>query len=91
VPGFENGIGCAFTKKVDENSCCPHNSDISIFKAQGDPRGNPENHYREETLVEITDTSITAENVSFIFDAYWGIFFNFSHLVFYPSADFLLR
>ena len=42
-------------------------------------------------MVEITDTSTTAKNVSFIFDAYWGIFFNFFHLVFYPSSDFLLR
>ena len=45
---------------------------------------------KEPILVEITDTSI-AENVSFIFDAYWGIFFNFFHSVFYPSSDFLLR
>ena len=29
--------------------------------------------------------------MSFIFDAYQGIFFNFFHLVFYPSSDFLLR
>ena len=42
-------------------------------------------------MVEITDTSTTAENVSFILDAYWGIFFNFFHSVFYPSSDFLLR
>ena len=34
---------------------------------------------------------ITTENVSFIFDANRGIFFNFFHLVFYPSSDFLLR
>jgi len=42
-------------------------------------------------LVEITDTSTIAENVSFIFDAYRGIFFNFFHSIFYPSSDFLLR
>jgi len=42
-------------------------------------------------LVEITDTSSTIENVSFIFNAYRGIFFNFFHSVFYPSSDFLLR
>ena len=41
--------------------------------------------------VEITDTSTTTENVSFIFDAYRGISFNFFHSVFYPSSDFLLR
>ena len=29
--------------------------------------------------------------MSFIFDAYWGIFFNFFHSVFYPSSAFLLR
>ena len=29
--------------------------------------------------------------MSFIFDAYSGIFFNFFHSVFYPSSDFLLR
>ena len=29
--------------------------------------------------------------MSFIFDAYWGIFFNFFHSVFYPSSDLLLR
>jgi len=29
--------------------------------------------------------------VSFIFDAYRGIFFNFLHSVLYPSFDFLLR
>ena len=46
---------------------------------------------KEPILVEITDTQTTAENVSFIFDAYWGIFFNFFHSVFYPSSDFLLR
>jgi len=45
---------------------------------------------KEPISVEITDTS-TTENVSFIFDAYWGIFFNFFHSVFYPSSDFLLR
>ena len=46
---------------------------------------------KEPILVEITNTSTTVENVSFIFDAYWGFFFNFFHLVFYPSSDFLLR
>ena len=46
---------------------------------------------KEPILVEITDTSTTAENVSFILDAYWGIFFNFFHSVFYPWSDFLLR
>jgi len=45
VPDFENGIGYTFTEEIDESSYCPHNCDISIFKAQGDPRGNPENHY----------------------------------------------
>ena len=49
-----------------------------------DPREEP-------ILVEITDTSTIAENVSFIFDAYRGIFFNFFHSIFYPSSDFLLR
>ena len=29
--------------------------------------------------------------MSFIFDAYWSIFFNFFYSVFYPSSDFLLR
>ena len=28
--------------------------------------------------------------MSFIFDAYRGIFFNFLHSVFYPSSDFLM-
>ena len=45
---------------------------------------------KEPILVEITDTSTTAENVSFILDAYWGTSFNFLHLVFYPSSDFVL-
>ena len=45
---------------------------------------------REPISVEIIDTSTTAENVSFIFDAYRGISLNFLHLVFYPSSDFLL-
>jgi len=29
--------------------------------------------------------------VSFIFDVYWGIFFDFFHSVCYPSPDFLLH
>ena len=37
---------------------------------------------KEPILVEITDTSTTAENVSFNFDAYRGIFFSFSLLSF---------
>ena len=45
---------------------------------------------KEPIAVEITDTSTTTENVSFIFDAYRGIFFNFLHSVLYPSSDFLL-
>ena len=55
----------------------------STEPSSADPR-------KEPILVETTDAS-TAENVSFIFDAYWGIFFNFFHSVFYPSSDFLLR
>ena len=46
---------------------------------------------KESILVEITDASTTAENVSFIFDACRSIFFNFlTYLVFYPSFDVLL-
>jgi len=49
MPSFKNGIGYAFTEEIDENSCCPHDRDIPIFKAQGGPRVNPENHYWKET------------------------------------------
>ena len=47
--------------------------------------------WKEPISVEITDTPTTAENVSFIFDVYWGIFFDFFHSVCYPSPDFLLH
>ena len=46
---------------------------------------------KELILVEITNTSTTAENVSFILDACRSRFFNFLiHLVFHPSSVFLL-
>ena len=42
-------------------------------------------------MVDITNTSTTSENVSFILDACWGIFFNFLiYSVLYPSFDFLM-
>jgi len=49
MPGFKNGIGCAFTKKIDENSGCLYYHDVLIFKAQGSTRDNLENHCWEET------------------------------------------
>jgi len=46
---------------------------------------------KEPIPVEITDTSTTSENVSFILDACWGIFFNFLiYLVIYSSSNFLM-
>jgi len=46
---------------------------------------------KEPIPVEITDTSTTSENVSFILDACWGIFFNFLiYSVLYSSSDFLM-
>jgi len=46
---------------------------------------------KELILVDITDTSTTSENVSFILDACWGNFFNFLiYSVLYPSSDFLM-
>jgi len=45
MPSFKNGIGCAFTEEIDENSCCLHYCNISFFKVQGGSRDNPENHY----------------------------------------------
>ena len=45
---------------------------------------------KESILVEITDASTAAENVSFILDACQSIFFNFLILFkFHPSSDFL--
>jgi len=49
MPSLKNGIDCTFTEEVDENSCCLHYCDMSIFKAQGSSRDNPENYYWEET------------------------------------------
>jgi len=49
VPGLKNGISYALTEKIDENSCCLHYHDVSIFKAQGSTRDNLENHCWEET------------------------------------------
>ena len=45
---------------------------------------------KEPISVEITDASTAAENVSFILDACWSIFFNFLiYSVFHPSSNFL--
>jgi len=49
MPGFKNGIGYAFTEKINENSCCLYYHDVSILKVQGSSRDNPENYYWEET------------------------------------------
>ena len=51
------------------------------------PSADPQ---KEPISVEITDASITIENVSFILDACQSIFFDFLiYSVFYPSSDFL--
>ena len=49
MPSLKNGINRTHTKETNENSSCPYNCNISIFKTQGSPRGNPENHYWEKT------------------------------------------
>jgi hypothetical protein len=49
MPGCKNRINHTSIEEIDENPYCPHNCDITIFKAQGGPRGNPKKHYWEET------------------------------------------
>ena len=50
----------------------------------------PADSQKELISVEITDASTAAENVSFILDACWSIFFNFLiYTVFHPSSNFL--
>ena len=44
MPDFKDGINRTFIEEIDEHSHRPHDYGISIFKAQGGPRGNPENH-----------------------------------------------
>ena len=34
MPGCKIRIGCTFVEEVDENSCCPHDYDMSISKAK---------------------------------------------------------
>ena len=46
---FKDGIKCTLIEEIDEHSRRPHDHDISIFKAQGGPRGNPESRYWEKT------------------------------------------
>ena len=72
---FKNGIGCS-TGETDENSCCLHYRDISIFKAQGSLRDNLENYYWEETPQNKT---ISCSGKQFISFSKW-----------YSIADFVL-
>ena len=49
MSNLKNEINYTHTKETDENISCPYNCNISIFKMQSSPRGNPENHYWEKT------------------------------------------
>ena len=39
------GINYTYTEEANENLGCSYNHNVLIFKMQGTPRGNLENHY----------------------------------------------
>jgi len=44
-----DGLNRTFIEEIDENSCCSHDYDMSISKAQGSTRGNLESHHWKKT------------------------------------------